>query len=163
MPSFDIVNETDIQKLDNAINTARKEITSRYDFNASKTTLELDKKSLEIQVMTENDMRMKAVQDILITRLMKQGLDPACLDFGKDEYASGNMIRKDVKIKKGIDKETAKKIVKIIKDSGAKVQASIMDDQLRVTGKKLDELQKVIALVKTQKLDLPLQFTNFRN
>jgi uncharacterized protein YajQ (UPF0234 family) len=139
MPSFDIVNETDIQKLDNAINTARKEITSRYDFHSSKTSLELDKKTLEIQIMTENDMRMKAVQDIMISRAMKQGIDPTCLDFGKEHYASGNMIRKDVKIKKGIDKETAKKIVKIIKDSGKKVQASIMDEQVRVSGKKLDE------------------------
>jgi len=163
MPSFDIVNETDIQKMDNAINTARKEITSRYDFSSSKTTLELDKKLLEIQIMTENDMRMKAVQDIMISRVMKQGIDPACLDFGKEHYASGNMIRKDVKIKKGVDKETAKKLVKIIKDSGKKVQASIMDEQVRVTGKKLDELQDVIALVKTQDLELPLQFVNFRN
>ncbi len=163
MPSFDIVNETDIQKMDNAINTARKEITSRYDFSSSKTTLELDKKLLEIQIMTENDMRMKAVQDIMISRVMKQGIDPACLDFGKEHYASGNMIRKDVKIKKGVDKETAKKLVKIIKDSGKKVQASIMDEQVRVTGKKLDELQEVIALVKTQDLELPLQFVNFRN
>lgn len=163
MPSFDIVNETDIQKMDNAINTARKEITSRYDFSSSKTTLELDKKLLEIQIMTENDMRMKAVQDIMISRVMKQGIDPVCLDFGKEHYASGNMIRKDVKIKKGVDKETAKKLVKIIKDSGKKVQASIMDEQVRVTGKKLDELQEVIALVKTQDLELPLQFVNFRN
>ena len=163
MPSFDIVNETDIQKMDNAINTARKEITSRYDFSSSKTTLELDKKLLEIQIMTENDMRMKAVQDIMISRVMKQGIDPACLDFGKEHYASGNMIRKDVKIKKGVDKETAKKLVKIIKDSGKKVQASIMDEQVRVTGKKLDELQEVIALVKTQDLELHLQFVNFRN
>lgn len=163
MPSFDIVNETDIQKLDNAINTARKEITSRYDFNSSKTSLELDKKTLEIQILTENDMRMKAVQDIMISRAMKQGIDPACLDFGKEHYASGNMIRKDVKIKKGIDKETAKKIVKIIKDSGKKVQASIMDEQVRVTGKKLDELQEVIALVRVEDLGLPLQYVNFRN
>ena len=153
MPSFDIVNETDIQKMDNAINTARKEITSRYDFSSSKTTLDLDKKLLEIQIMTENDTRMKAVQDIMISRVMKQGIDPACLDFGKEHYASGNMIRKDVKIKKGVDKETAKKLVKIIKDSGKKVQASIMDEQVRVTGKKLDELQEVIALVKTQDLE----------
>ena len=94
---------------------------------------------------------------------MKQGLDSNCLDLGKDEYASGNMIRKEIKVKQGIDKESAKKIVKIIKDAGFKVQASIMDDQIRVTGKKLDELQSVIAKVRSSNLDLSLQFNNFRN
>ncbi len=163
MPSFDIVNEIDMQKLDNAINVARKEITSRYDFHGSKTELELDKKTLIINVLTENDMRLKAVQDILISRMMKQGMDTTGLDFGKEHYASGNMLRKEVTVKKGIDKETAKKIVKIIKDSGLKVQASIMDDQLRVSGKKLDDLQATISIVKSSKIELPLQFTNFRN
>ena len=94
---------------------------------------------------------------------MKQGLDSNCLDLGKDEYASGNMIRKEIKVKQGIDKEAAKKIVKIIKDAGFKVQASIMDDQVRVTGKKLDELQAVIAKVRSSDTGLSLQFNNFRN
>jgi cyclic-di-GMP-binding protein len=162
MPSFDIVNEIDIQKLDNAIN-AVKEITSRYDFHGSKTEVELDKKAMIINLLTENEMRVKAIQDIIISRMMKQGLDSAALDFGKEHYASGNMLRKEIKVKKGIDKETAKKLVKVIKDSGMKVQASIMDDQLRVTGKKIDDLQSVIATVKGVNVDLPLQFTNFRN
>lgn len=163
MPSFDIVNEIDLQKLDNAINVAIKEITSRYDFHGSKTELNLDKKTMVITFVTENDMRIKAIQDILISRMMKQGLDSAALDFGKEHYASGNMIRKEVTVKKGIDKETAKKLVKVIKDSGLKVQASIMDDQLRVTGKKLDDLQSVIAQVKGFDAGIPLQFTNFRS
>ncbi len=163
MPSFDIVNEIDLQKLDNAINVAVKEITSRYDFHGSKTELNLDKKTMIITFITENDMRIKAIQDILISRMMKQGLDSAALDFGKEHYASGNMIRKEVTVKKGIDKETAKKLVKVIKDSGLKVQASIMDDQLRVTGKKLDDLQAVIAQVKGFDAGIPLQFTNFRS
>jgi cyclic-di-GMP-binding protein len=163
MPSFDIVNEIDLQKLDNAINVAIKEITSRYDFHGSKTELNLDKKTMVITFVTENDMRIKAIQDILISRMMKQGLDSAALDFGKEHYASGNMIRKEVTVKKGIDKETAKKLVKVIKDSGLKVQASIMDDQLRVTGKKLDDLQAVIAQVKGFDAGIPLQFTNFRS
>ena len=163
MSSFDIVNEIDLQKLDNAINVAIKEITSRYDFHGSKTELNLDKKTMVITFVTENDMRIKAIQDILISRMMKQGLDSAALDFGKEHYASGNMIRKEVTVKKGIDKETAKKLVKVIKDSGLKVQASIMDDQLRVTGKKLDDLQAVIAQVKGFDAGIPLQFTNFRS
>jgi len=163
MASFDIVNEIDIQKLDNAVNITNKEISTRFDFNGSKTSLELDKKAYLLTLVTENEMRMNTVRDLLIGRMMKQGLDSNCLDFGKEEAASGLMIRKEIKIKKGIDKESAKKVVKVIKDSGLKVQASIMDDQVRVTGKKLDDLQDVIAAVKAAKLDLPLQFTNYRN
>ncbi len=163
MPSFDIVSEIDKQKLDNAINVALKEIANRYDFHGSKTTLELDKKTLMLQIITENEMRMKAVQDVIIGRMVKQGLEPSALDYGKEHYASGNMIRKDIKVKEGVDKETAKKIVKAIKESGIKVQGSIMDEQIRVTGKKLDDLQNVIALVKRMKLDVPLQYVNFRN
>ena len=108
MPSFDIVSKIDGQTLDNAINVAKKEILNRYDFNGSKSTIELDKKTNEVTVVTENDMRLKAIQDSIISRMVKQGLDPKALDFGKDEYASGNMIRKEIKIKEGIDKEAAK-------------------------------------------------------
>ena len=152
-----------MQKLDNAINIAVKELTNRYDFHGSKTSVELDKKAMSITIVTENEMRMEAIRDILISRAMKQGLDAECLDFGKDHQASGAMLRKEVKVVNGIDKETAKKIVKIIKDSGLKVQASIMDDQLRVTGKKIDDLQAAIATVKQSPINQPLQFENFRN
>lgn len=162
MPSFDIVNEVDVQKLDNAINVAKKEIVNRYDFHGSKTEIELDKKEMTLKITTENEMRMNAIRDIIISRSMKQGVDPKCFDFGKDHYASGNMVRKDVKIKKGIDKETAKAIVKHIKETGLKVQASIMDEQVRVTGKKIDDLQEVIADIKTKPIELPLQYVNFR-
>ncbi|MCC6383529.1 MAG: YajQ family cyclic di-GMP-binding protein [Bacteroidia bacterium] len=163
MPSFDIVSKTDLQKLDNAINVAKKEITTRYDFHDSKTEIDFDKKALNIHIITENDLRMKAVQDILIVRSVKQGIDTSCFDFGKDQYAAGSLIKKDIKIKQGIGKETARKIVKLIKDSGLKVQPSIMDDQVRVTGKKIDDLQKIIIMLKTQNLELPLQYENFRN
>lgn len=162
MASFDIVSKTDIQKLDNGINVAKKEISTRYDFHDSKSEIELDKKELVIKLLTENDMRMQTLEEIIIGRIMKQGVDAACLDFGKDRYASGNMIRKDVKIKDGIDKETAKKIVKVIKETGLKVQASIMDDQVRVTGKKIDDLQATIAKIQAAGLNIPLQFINFR-
>lgn len=163
MPSFDIVNKTDIQKLDNGINVAIREITTRYDFHNSKSEIELDKKELMIKLLTENDMRMQTLEEIIIGRIMKQGLDPSCLDFGKERYASGNMVRKDVKVKDGIDKETAKKIVKVIKESGLKVQASIMDEQVRVTGKKIDDLQAIMAKVNAAGLNIPMQFVNFRN
>ena len=163
MPSFDIVSEVDLQKLDNAINVACREIGTRYDFHGSKTTVELDKKTFIINLLTENEMRMEAIREILISRMMKQGIDAGCLDFGKEQTASGNMLKKEVKVKKGVDKETARKLVKVIKDSGLKVQASMMDDQLRVTGKKIDDLQAVIGVVKGSGIELPLQFTNFRS
>lgn len=162
MPSFDIVSKVDIQKLDNAINTAKKELLNRYDFNNSKTTVELDKKTMILHVVTETDMRMKAVQDVVLSRMLKQGIDPACMDIGEEEYSSGNMLKKDIKIKEGIDKEDAKKINKIIKDSGIKVQSSIMDDQVRVTGKKIDDLQKVMGLLRGAEIETPLQYINFR-
>ena len=163
MPSFDIVSKTDLQRLDNAINTALKEIVNRFDFNGSKTTVELDKKEMMIHIVTENDMRLKAVEGIIIGRMVKQGLTSSSLDFGKSFYASGNMIKKDIKVKQGVDKETAKKIVKIIKDSGKKVQASIMDEQVRVTGKKIDDLQEVISLCRTKNYELPLQYVNMKS
>src|SRR5882762_6445747 len=163
MPTFDIVSKIDGQTLDNAINTAKKEILNRYDFNDSKSTIDLDKKTNEITIVTENDMRLKAIQDAIISRMVKQHLDSSALDFGKEQYASGNMIRKEIKVKEGIDKEAAKKIVKKIKDSGLKVQASVMDDQVRVQGKKIDDLQAVISLCRKDDFGQPLQYINMRD
>jgi cyclic-di-GMP-binding protein len=163
MPSFDIVSKIDGQTLDNAVNNAKKEILNRYDFHDSKSTVELDKKTNEITIVTENDMRLKAIEDSIISRMVKQNLDPKSLDMGKEQYASGNMIRKEILVKEGIDKETAKKIVKKIKDSGLKVQASIMEDQVRVQGKKIDDLQAVISLCRTEDFGQPLQYINMRN
>ncbi len=163
MPSFDIVSKIEIQRLDNAINAASKELSTRFDFHNSKTEVDLDKKEMVIHVLTENDMRMKTIEGIIIGRMVKQTLEPSCLDFGKELYASGNMVKKDIKVKQGIDKDTARKIVKIIKETGMKVQASIMDEQVRVTGKKIDDLQQIISVIKKSNLDLPLQYENFRN
>jgi cyclic-di-GMP-binding protein len=163
MPTFDIVSKVDGQTLDNAINTAKKEILNRYDFNDSKSTVELDKKTNELTIVTENDMRLRAIEDTIISKMVKQHLDPDSMDRGKEHYASGNMIRKEIKIKEGLDKETAKKIVKTIKDSGLKVQASIMDDQVRVQSKKIDDLQSVIALCRKENFGQPLQYINMRD
>jgi cyclic-di-GMP-binding protein len=162
MPSFDIVNKIDHQNLDNAINVARKEILTRYDFRNSKSSIELDKKNLTITIVTENEMRIDAIQDVVRSRMIKQNIDPLSMDLGKEHYASGNMIRKDIKIKEGIDKETAKKIVKAIKDAGLKVQPQIMEDQVRVTGKKIDDLQTVIALCRKGDYGVPLQYVNMK-
>lgn len=165
MPSFDIVNKVDHQSLDNAINNAKKEILNRYDFHGSKTEIELDKKTLNIHIVTENTLRVKHVTDVIIARMVKQNIDPQCLDAGKEEYASGQMLKKDIVVKEGIAKDVAKKIVGIIKDSKLKVQASIMDDQVRVTGKKIDDLQEVIALMRQKgtELGIPLQFVNMKS
>jgi hypothetical protein len=163
MPSFDIVSKIDGQTLDNAINTAKKEILNRYDFNGSKSTIDLDKKTNQLTIVTENDMRLKAIKDAIISRMVKQGIDPTALDDGKEHYASGNMIRKEIVVKQGIDKPTASKIVKKIKDSNLKVQASIMDDMVRVQGKKIDDLQAVIAFCRKENFGQPLQYVNMRN
>lgn len=163
MPSFDIVSKIDHQSLDNAVNNAKKEITTRFDFRNSKSSLELDKKNLLINILTEDEMKITTIEDILRSRVMKQNIDPMCLDFGKEKYASGNMIKKDIKIKEGIDKETAKKIVKIIKDANLKVQAQIQDEQVRVTGKKIDDLQAAIAAVRGADIEIPVQFINMKS
>ena len=163
MPSFDIVSKVDAQTLDNAINNAKKEILNRFDFNGSKSTVELDKKTNVITIVTEDDMRLKAIEGSIISRIMKQNLDPKSMDFGKENIASGNMIRKEITIKEGLDKEAAKKVVAKIKASGLKVQPAIMDDQVRVTAKKIDDLQAVITLCRGEDFDQPLQFINMRN
>ncbi|MEN9523381.1 MAG: hypothetical protein RL065_1758 [Bacteroidota bacterium] len=163
MPSFDIISEVDDQMLDNAINNLKKEILNRFDFRGSKTEIELQKKEKNLHIVTEDEMKMRQIEDVMISKLMKQNINPACLDMGKEHYASGNMVKKDIKLKQGIDKETAKKIVKHIKDSGLKVQSQIMDDIIRVTGKKIDDLQEVISLCKAEDFKLPLQYENMKS
>lgn len=163
MPSFDIVSKVDPQTLDNALNVARKEIINRYDFRDSKTTIELDKKTNELQITTENDLKMNSIIDVLITRMAKQGIDAKSLDLSSEAYASGSMIKKEVKVKTGVDKEVARKIVKVIKDSKIKVTPAQMDDMVRVTGKKIDDLQLVIQLLRKEDIGLPLQFVNMKS
>jgi uncharacterized protein YajQ (UPF0234 family) len=163
MPSFDIVSKVDAQTLDNAINNAKKEILNRFDFNGSKSTIDLDKKTNVVTIVTEDDMRLKAIEGSIISRMMKQNLDPKSLDFGDEYLASGNMIRKEISIKEGLDKEAAKKVVAKIKASGLKVQPAIMDDQVRVTAKKIDDLQAVMNLCRNEDFGQPLQFINMRN
>jgi len=162
MPQLDIVSNIDPQSLDNAVNSAKREIETRYDFRGSNSSIELDKKAMSIHVLTEDEMKMDAIEKVLIGRLVKAKLDPKALDFGKEQYAAGKQIKKDIQIKNGIDRETAKKIVKAIKDTKMKVQPSIMDDQVRVNGKKIDDLQEVISLCKSKDFGIPLQFVNMK-
>ena len=162
MPSFDIVSKVDLQTLDNAVNTAKKEITNRFDFRDSHVEINLDKKNYTLTLEVESDMKMKQVIDVLISRAVKQGIDANAFDFSKDAYQSGKVLKKDVPVTNGLKQEDAKKIVKIIKDSGLKLQAQIMDDVVRVTGKKIDDLQQAIAACKQAGLLIPLQFINMK-
>ena len=163
MPSFDIVSKVDPQTVENAINVAKKEIQNRYDFHGSKTEVDFDKRELTMKITTENEMRLNAVLEIIIARGGKQGLDPRSYDVSKEHYASGPMIKKDIKMKNGLDKEAMKKISKAIKDGGSKVQASQMDMLIRVTSKKIDELQAVMADLRRQDFGFPLQFENMKS
>lgn len=163
MPSFDITSKVDLQTLDNAINIAKKEIDNRYDFKGSHVSIELNKKDMIVNVEVESDMQLKQVEDILITKSMRQGLDANCFDLSKEPGASGKYIKKTIPVKNGIDREMAKKIVKLIKDNASKVQPAIMDDIIRVTGKKIDDLQEVIQLCRSSSLDIPLQFVNMKS
>lgn len=163
MPSFDIACKVDLQTLDNAINTVKKEISNRFDFKGSPVEIDLDKKEYIVKLEVESDMKMKQVIDVIISRAMKQGIDASAFNFEKDAYPSGKVVKKEVPVQNGLKQEDAKKIVKIIKDSGLKVQAAIMDDIVRVTAKKIDDLQEVIAKLRSSDLNLPLQFINMKS
>ncbi len=162
MPSFDIESQVDDQSLDNAINNLKKEILNRFDFQGTNTAIELDKKDKRISILTDSEMRVRQVEDVLISKLLKQKLDPQALDATEPHYAAGNMTRKEIVVKSGISKDTGRKIIKMIKSSKLKVQAQIMDDKIRVTGKKIDDLQAVMKLLKEGNLGIPLQFVNMK-
>lgn len=163
MPSFDIVSKVDAQALDNAVNVTSKEITNRFDFKGSHVVINLDKKEYKINIETDDDMKMRQLIDVLVSRAHKQGIAPEAFDLSKEGSQSGKTWKKEVKVRNGLAQEDAKKIVKLIKDSGLKVQASINDDLVRVTGKKIDDLQSVIQLCKSANLAFPLQYENMRS
>ena len=162
MPSFDIVSKVDAQILDNAVNVTKKEIENRFDFKGSHVVIDLDKKEFLIKVETDSEMQMKQLTDVLLSRSMKQGIAPEAFDFSKEVKQSGKVVKKDVPVRNGLKQDDAKKVVKLIKDSGLKVQVQIMDDLVRVTGKKIDDLQDVIQLCKNGNLEIPLQYINMR-
>ena len=160
--SFDIVSKVDMQEVDNAMNQARKEIVQRYDFKGSKSSIELKEKEMEIVLISDDDFKMKAVVDILQSKFVKRSVPLKSLTYGVVEPAGGNTVRQVIKLQNGIDKENAKLITKMIKDSKLKVQAQIMDDQVRVSGKSKDDLQSVMALLRQADLKFAIQFTNYR-
>lgn len=163
MPSFDLVSKVDLQTLDNAINVVRKEITNRFDFKDSHVVIDLNKKDFTVNLEADSDMKLNQITDVLISRGMKQGLAAEAFDFSKEMQPSGKIVKKLVPVRNGIKQEDAKKIVKLIKDSGLKVQAAIMDDIVRVTGKKIDDLQEVIQASKSWSLGIPLQYVNMKS
>lgn len=163
MPSFDILSKVDVQTLDNAINTAKRELDTRYDLRGSNSTIDFDKKALTIKLGTEDHLKLDSIVDILLERSTKQKVDVRAYDLSEEPTPSGKLLYRTIKIKSGIERETAKKIVKAIKESGLKVQPQIMDDLIRVNGKKLDDLQAVMALCREQDFELPLQFDNMKS
>lgn len=161
MPSFDVVSEIDKHELRNAVDQANREVQNRFDFRGSNASFELN--DLNIMMATQSDFQLKQMLDIFIQKAAKRGIDVEAIDAGTPETAL-NSAKQSVTIRHGIDKDAARRIVKIIKDSKMKVQAAIQGEQVRVTGKKRDDLQKVIQLLKdTEGLGLPLQFNNFRD
>ena len=163
MASFDLVSKVDLQTLDNAINTVNKEITNRFDFKGSHVVIDLNKKEYKVNLEADSEMKIQQIIDVLISRSMKQGLAAEIYDLSKEAFPSGKVVKKEVPVRNGIKQEDAKKIVKMIKDSGLKVQVAIMDDIIRVTGKKIDDLQEVIQATKGWNVGIALQYINMKS
>ncbi len=160
MPSFDVVSEMNMQEVDNAINQARKEVESRYDFKGSKAEMNWDKK--EVILLAEDDYKIGTMMDILRNKMGKRGVDLRALILSKIEPAGGRFLRQTVTFSQGIEKEKAKDIVKFVKDTKLKVQAQIMDEKIRVTSKSIDELQSTMQSLRSQNFEIALQFDNIR-
>ena len=163
MASFDVVCQIDMQEVDNTVNSVLRELKNRYDFKGAIFDLEIDSKNNQITINAGDDYKLEQISFSLKAFGVKRGIDAKAFEFEEVQKASGNTLRQIVKIKQGIDKDTAKKIVKYIKDKKLKVQASIRGEEVRVEGKKIDELQEIIAELKKANYDLPLQFINFRS
>ena len=161
MPTFDIVSKFDPSEVDNAIQNLKREIGQRYDFKNSNSEIEFEKES--IIITTDDDYKLTQLQEMLKVQITKRGIDVKALDMGKVEMSAGQAVRQTITMMQGINKDISKDIIKIIKESKIKVQVSIQGDELRISGKKRDDLQQTITLLKTQNLDLPLQFINFRD
>ena len=163
MPSVDVVSKTDLQVLHNAVNNVKREISTRYDFKNVKSEVIFDRKAKCIHIVTGDDWKAKAITEMLIGQCTRFKLDPRCLDLKEIESTSHNTVKMDIIIKEGIPKETGQKIVKLIKSLKLKVQPAIQDDQVRVTGKKIDDLQELMQLLKKQDYNIPLQFVHMKS
>lgn len=163
MPSFDIVSEIDLQEIDNAVNQTAKEVAQRFDFRGTQSEISFDKKTLVIKLISNSEEKMATIVDILQSKAHRRGLEIEALKLGKNEPMGGMLLKCEVTLQQGIDRDNAKEITKLIKDSKLKVQAAIHEEKIRVTGKKKDDLQTVMNFLRTQKLKVPLQFNNFRD
>ena len=163
MPSFDVTNEVNFVEVRNALDQANKEIGQRFDFKGSDARIELNEKDKALTLFADTDFQLDQVWDVLTGKFAKRGVDVRCMEPGDAEKISGNKVKRGEVVKVGIETELAKKIVRQIKDSKLKVQASIQGDTVRVTGAKRDVLQEAIALLKKAVTDFPLQFGNFRD
>lgn len=163
MPSFDIVNQVDLQEVDNAVNNTKKLLATRYDFRGSGSEVTLDKKEKRIHIVADDTMKMRAIEEVLAENLVKRKVNPKVLEYGEVEPTSKGAVKRDAQLKEGIEMDMARKIVKLIKETNLKVQAQIQDAQVRVTGKKIDDLQAVIAMLREQDLSVPLQYVNMKS
>jgi uncharacterized protein YajQ (UPF0234 family) len=161
-PSFDIVSEVDMQEVDNAVNQAKKELATRYDFKGSKSSIELNRDEKKITVIADDDFKLRSLRDIIATKMAKRGVSFKSLQYGEPEKAFEGTLRQKIDIATGIDKEKAKELVKIIKDLGLKVQASIEGEKIKVSAVKKDDLQSVISHLRSVNFPLALSFTNYR-
>ena len=161
MPSFDVVSKTDLAEVDNALSGVTREIAQRFDFKGAKCSVE--RADDIITVLADDELKLKQVHELLRMHLVRRKIDAGALTFGKIEKAAGNSVRQEVTIVQGVGKELAKEIVKAVKDGKLKVQVAIQGDELRVSGKKRDDLQDAIALLRKSEFDVPLQFNNFRD
>jgi uncharacterized protein YajQ (UPF0234 family) len=161
MPSFDVVSEADMIEVKNAVDQSNKEITTRFDFKGSSAKVE--QKENELTAFADSDFQLSQVRDVLINKMSKRKVDVRFLDEGKIEKIGGDKVKQVIKVKNGIETEDAKKIVRVIKDSKMKVQASIQGEAVRVTGAKRDDLQAAMAMLRKDVPDLPLEFNNFRD
>ena len=162
MPSFDVVSKFNIQEVENSVNMVNRDIVNRFDFRGSNTQLTLNKKENNILIETNSEMRLNIVRDMLEKRAIGRAVSLKIFVFNDAVMASGMTIRQKVDFHQGISKDNAKIINKFIKDLKLKVQSQIQDEQIRVTAKKIDDLQKIISLLKEEKMDLPLQFVNLK-
>ncbi len=160
MPSFDIVSKLDLAEVDNALAGIAREIGTRYDFKDSKSSV--TRQEGAITLIADDDLKLKQIHELLKVHMTRRKVDAGALEFKPPEKASGNMLRQTVALRQGIDRELAKRLVREIKDSGLKVQASIQGDELRISGKKRDDLQAAITVIRGLKLEQPLQYVNFR-
>lgn len=160
--SFDAVSKIDMQEVDNALNQTRKEIAQRYDFKGSKTSIDHDSKEKTLTIISDDDFKLKSVIDILQSKMIKRGISIKALKYGKIEPAAGGTVRQVITLQSGIDKENAKKITTLVKNSNLKVQAQIMGDQIRISGRSKDDLQAIMQMIRDADLAFAVQFVNYR-